>query len=638
MHNGTKRLREFEGFRVDLSKKLLWYADALVPLPAKAVEVLCELVERPGEVVTKHELLDRVWRNSFVEESVLAQNVHHLRKTFKDLNIGQDPIQTIPRRGYRFAGDVHDVEEEDVVIEHEIVERKLVTEISEDSLRDLGLTKERSSSARLTRRTFSLLLPVILLALIFVGIAIWEFGTSAESSAANNIRSIVVLPLRNLGDQKRGQTFSLGLTDALITRLGRLNKFAVRPFTAIEKYDQSGKDAIEYGKELKADAVLEGTIQSSDNRIRINLRLINVRTGNHIWSDDFEEVGADALKLQDIISSRVARALFSKLNIRDEATLAKAPTTNSEAYDLYLSGRDRWLRRDWTADCLSFYQKAIELDPNFALAYVGIADHYAFSYEIKTAEETLSKAIEIDPDLAEAYATRGFLQMFHHWDWKAAEASLRRAIELEPNSFKAHHWYGVYLSIRGRQDEALAEMQKALELDPTALVVMTDIAEVYYFKHDYDRAEADLNKVIEIDPNFRNARQHLIKVRYKKGGSYFLEEAAFNVYLQHQLRSKGLDYTYQTDDLETMIARRDETALQKHALESYLASMKAKPEGALGLSRFYALTGDNEKCLAALEKAYLAKAFVIPFVAVDPLWDPVRNDPRFQEIIRKMNL
>jgi len=274
------------------------------------------------------------------------------------------------------------------------------------------------------------------------------------------------------------------------------------------------------------------------------------------------------------------------------------------------------MRRDWDRDCLAFYRKAIELDPNFALPYLGIADLYAFTYETGMAEDALAKAIELDPTLHEAYATRGFRQTFHRWDWEGAERSLRQAIELAPNSSKAHHWYGVYLSIRRRLDEAQREMEKALELDPTALVIMTDLAELHYFKTHYELAESQLQNVLAIDPNFFNARMHLVKVRYKRGASYFKEDAAFGVF-QQRLRDSGTPgQEYDTSKVEEL-TKMDERVLEKAAEESWLKELKTNPDANLALARHYSLTGKKEKCLRALEKAFTAKVFTMPFIAVD---------------------
>ncbi|HKP69546.1 MAG TPA: winged helix-turn-helix domain-containing protein [Pyrinomonadaceae bacterium] len=635
MASDSKHLVAFEDFRIDLEKKVLWRADEPVHLPSKAVELLCELVRKRGQVVTKEELLDRVWQDSFVEEGVLTQNIHHLRKAFRELELKAELIQTIPRRGYRFAGQTRVVDDA-IIFEHEILERELLTEISEDSLRDLGVT---STEPAPNRRWFTWKTVTVASVLIVVTgiIGVWQL-TSPASRPAMTIDSIAILPLKTLNENEKTRTLALGLTDSLIGRLGRLNRFAIRPFSAVEKYDASGKDAIAFARDLRTNAVLEGTIQTVDDRVRVNLRLLDVQRGDQLWAESFDEANADILKLQDLVSRRVAHALISELDANDARLVEKRPTTNPDAYNLYLAGREKWLKRNWTADSLAFYQKAIELDPSFALAYVGIADHYAFTYETELAESALSKAIALEPELSEAHATRGFLQMFHRWDWQGAESSLRKAIELSPDSSKAHHWFGVYWSIRGKHDEAIAEMKKALDLDPTALVIRTDIAELYYFKHEYQSAQAELQQVIEVDPTFRNAHERLAKVRFKNGNSYFLESAGLDIFLQKLTRSEGRDFAYQTDELERLVAAKDEAALRRLYMASTLQAAIARPEHNLGLSQHFAITGEKEKCLDALEKAVAARSFVTPFVAVDPIWDPVRDDPRFQDVVRRMNL
>lgn len=628
MSSNSKHLREFETLRIDLEKKVLWFRDQPVQLPGKAVEVLCQLVEDPGEVVTKDELLKKVWHDSFVEENVLSQSVHHLRKAFREMNVPQNTIQTIPRRGYRLTANVRSVGE-DLVVEHEIVERSFLAEISEDAL--------KAGTLPAIRRRVFLPLGVILPGVLLLAFAVWWYATPASSVGVKPVESIAVLPLKSLNSTERSQTLSLGLTDSLISRLARLNRFSVRPFSAIEKYIESSKDGLTFGRELKTDSVIEGTIQNVDGRIRISLKLLDVRNGAQIWSDTFDETESDILKLQDQVSNRVARALLTRLHPQEEILLAKGPTTNPEAYLLYITGRERWLQRNWKAESIAFYQKAIALDPNFALPYLGIADEYAFTYETKRAADALSKALELDPDLAEAHATRGFLQMFHHWDWKEAESSFQRALELAPNAAKTHHWYGVFLSVQGKFDEALVEMQKALDLDPTALVVMTDIGEIHYYKHDYKRAEAELQKVLEIDPNFLNARLNLVRVRYKNGASYFLEDAAMSVFLLNLRKTEALS-SDQPVELRSALERNDEETLKAIIIKNAEAATKGNPSAHLALARYHLVLNEREKALDSLEKALEAKVFVMPFVNVDPIFDSLRSEPRFKEIIRKMNL
>ena len=651
MKKQINQFYEFGSIRLDATNRLIYRDGVPLGVQPRVVETLLVLVKNANQIVDKDTLLDAVWRDAAVEEGGLKRNISLLRKALGDEG---RLIETLPKRGYRFTAEVKESWEEAPFYEIEEVAEVILQrraslkitheeEITDSSVPVPSVAVKTETVAAAVPKKQRLVYSLGVLALPAIAVAVlagFYFFRGSENNAtaivSPPIRAIAVLPLRNLNNNLQN-SFSLGLTDSLITRLGKFNRLTVRPFSAVEKFNESLKDAVTFGQELKTDAVLEGTIQTSDNRVRVNLRLVDVKTGKQLWTDTFEETASDILKLQDTISGKVAQVLLIKLKHEEELLLSKSATTNAEAYRLYLIGREKWMRREWDRDCLAFYRKAIELDPNFALPYLGIADLYAFTYETKLAEDALAKAIELDPTLHEAYATRGFLQMFHRWDWAGAERSLGRAIELAPNSSKAHHWYGVYLSIRGRLDEAQGEMEKALELDPTALVIMTDLAELHYFKSDYERAESELQKVLTIDPNFLNARMHLVKVRYKKGASYFLEDAAFTIFFQNFRKSAALD-SFDLSALEQALATKDEKTLRDGMLKADLTAAKNTPSAHLSLSRHYLITGEKEKSLDSLEKALEAKVFIMPFVAVDPLFDPIRSDPRFKEIIRKMNL
>ena len=648
MKKQINQFYEFGSIRLDATNRLVYRDGVSLGVQPRVVETLLVLVKNANQIVDKDTLLDAVWRDAAVEEGGLKRNISLLRKALGD---EARFIETLPKRGYRFSAEVKERWEEAPFYEIEevaevVLQRRATLKISHEE--EITDETEPAKSTAVTvaavpkkqRSLYSM--RVLAMAAIAVAALAGSYflrgsDNNASATASLPIRTIAVLPLRELNsDLQNG--FSLGLTDSLITRLGKLNRLTVRPFSAVEKFNESHKDAVAFGQALKTDAVLEGTIQTGDNRVRVNLRLVSVRTGQQLWTDYFEERPSDILKLQDAISGKVAQVLLIKLKREEELLLSKSATTHPEAYRLYLIGREKWMRREWDHDCLAFYRQAIELDPNFALPYLGIADLYAFSYETKLAEDALAKATELDPTLHEAYATRGFLQMFHRWDWAGAERSLRRAIELAPNSSKAHHWYGVYLSIRERLNEAQREMEKALELDPTALVIMTDLAEVHYFKADYERAESELEKVLTIDPNFLNARMHLVKVRYKRGASYFLGDAEFRIFVKKLRESQTPAQNYDVSGLEELVAKNDEKGLQKESEESLYKDVTSHPEAYLALARQYSLTGEKEKCLRLLKKALAAKIFTMPFVAVDPLWETVRAEPDFQDILRRMNL
>jgi len=631
----TNTLLEFGGCRLDPVRKILWHEDRPVALPLKLAELLCLLVLNEGQIVTRDEIWKALWTDTFVEESTLAHNIYLLRKTLNELG-ETNLIQTIPRRGYRFTGDVHAASFGDLVIErrtysHTRIEVEDRSEVEESFAGPgSGPRQRRSFLYRAAFAAFGIL------ALIIGGfLALRTFSTAPSS---HSYGSVAILPFKNLSAENSDGRISMGLTDALITRLGAFRNLEVRPLSAVEAFSESGKDSVTFAKDLKVDAFIEGTIQSNETSLRVNLRLVDTSSGIQIWADSFDESPDDVLKLQDRISGKVSRLLVPKFRQNDASELAQGPTDNPVAYQFYLAGRERWMRRDGKADSLPFFRKAIEQDPNFALAYLGIADQIAFSDNTREAEVALGKAIELDPSLADAYATRGFLQMFHHWDWEAAGKSFRRALELAPNSSKGHHWYGVYLSLTGRLDEALGEMERARDLDPTSPVIMTDIAELHYFRRDYDRAEQELEKVLQLDPSFRTARQHLVKVHYKKGASYFEEFAKFSISEAMRTRAEGVVAGEDVAYLERYLSRGDDKGLTDHMVRASLQKATVSGIENWPLAIMYVVAGRKEESLDALEKVSRLKPFMLPFIAVDPIWDGVRKDPRFSRILSEMKL
>ncbi|QQS42755.1 MAG: winged helix-turn-helix domain-containing protein [Acidobacteriota bacterium] len=625
------RSYEFGEWRLDAEERFLWFRQQPVDLPPKAVEVLRVLLEKNGEVVTKTEILDSVWKDAFVEESNLAHNIYVLRKVFRER--GENYIHTVPRRGYRFTGEARGVLRE---FEELTFERRSVTSLSIEEIHDS--TPDRAVQPRpgfKVRAAFAALLVIAVLAV--GGFTVWFSGASAEEAGTSKIGSLAVLPLADPDRTDGDAEISLGLADSLISSLGRLNRFPVRPFGGIEKYGKDGTDALAAGRELGVDSVLEGTVLRADDRLRVSLRLLEVESGRQIWSGYFDSENGDLLALQHTISHNVARAILRDLDQKELRSLERKPTESSEAYALYLAGRERWLKRDWDADSLRYYRKAIEIDPDFALAHLGIADQAAISGQTDEAEKALNKALELDPELHEAHATRGFIRMFLKWDWRGAEASFRKAVELAPNSPKAHHWYGTFLSVAGRFDEALRELETASQLDPTAMIIKTDIAEVHYFKKDYRRAEQMLDAVLEADPSFMKARECLMRVRHKKGSSYARELISFYIDDAKRMSEEGVKGSVSTDELEALLASGDEKKMSERLVSNFKGK-PGSPPNHYALAAIYTDLGRKREAVEALNGALRARSFMLPFAAVDPLFEGIRGEPGFRDVLAKIGL
>ena len=507
-----QKIYEFDEFQLDVDDKTLWHGLKKISLPLKALEMLTLLLENRGRIVTKEEILETLWQDTFVDENNLAVIVSALRKVFGERKNENRYIQTIPRRGYRFVAEAKETNGNLILEKHTVTEITLEkAEATKNYLPELGIRWQ--------------FIALILLGVLFVASVGWWWGFSREKGLSSapipvrNIKSIAVLPLKNLNENEQNNTLKIALTDNLISRLANLKRFAVRSFSAVEKFEASGKDAIKFAEDLKVDAVLEGTIQQSEGRLRVNVRLFDVRDGVQIWIDSFDEKESDIFRLQDLISERISKSLVSNLNAEEKEILAKRPTENVDAYMYYLKGREEWNKRG-PKNPIFYFQKAIELDNNFALAYVGLADAQAMSPEPSFAEETLRKAIALDNTLAEPHATLGFIRMFHYFDWQEAERELKKSIELNPNYATAHHWLGVYYSLHRRLDEAKAEMLKAHELDPTSPIILTDLGQLFYFSHEYDRAVEFCNKSLELDPESVWNYGHLMNIYSKQGKEF----------------------------------------------------------------------------------------------------------------------
>jgi len=599
------------------------------------------LVENAGKLMEREALIQAVWADTFVEDANLTVAISHLRRALGQDGETAEYIETIPRVGYRFVAEVRETFEESkpLIIEKHTQSR---TVIEEELLPDY---RPATTETLVVQPAFSFgnvlgitigsrqVLSAVGVLIVAVGSFLYlrrgnERVVTAGNLAGNNIRSIAVLPPKSLRDESENESLSLGIADALITRLGGIRKLKVRPTSAIMRYVGTNQDPLGAGRALGVDAVLDGTLQRDGGRTRVTLRLLNVVNGSQLWTGSFEEGEADVFKLQDLISQQLASALYSDLSQNEKVSLSKPQTSNAEAYVLYLKGCYFWNKRD-IAKSVDYLRKAIELDPNFAQAYVTLAAVDACTtIPSPEAELLIDRALQLDNNLAEAHATYAFIRMFHHWDWDTAEKELDRAIELNPNSSIAHHWKGVYFSIRGRIDEAKAEMHRALELDPLSFVIMADIGQLHYFAHEYDQAQEYCNRALALDPDFRAAHDYLLEVYSAKGmDQEYLSELIRIYYRDSPAEVK--------QNFRQAFAHGGIRAVAQLQFKSYV-ELNAPP---LGFGRLYCRIGDKEKALYWLARSLdEPKLFWTAYLGVDPLYDPLRTDPRFKAILNRLGL
>jgi tetratricopeptide (TPR) repeat protein len=384
---------------------------------------------------------------------------------------------------------------------------------------------------------------------------------------------------------------------------------------------------------------LEGTIYRTADKVRVTARLIKTSDNAPIWAAQFEKPLQDELRLQDEIALQVVDALAINLSGNEKNALTKRYTESADAHQLYVKGRYEWNKRSAAgmAEAERLFRNAIEKDPNFTLAYVGLADRIVMNADAGEAFTLVTKARELDPNLAEVYATNGFLHTFHDGDWQYAEANFKKSIELNPGYATAHHWYATLLAIQGRTDEAKSEMRRALEINPLSYNFLADLGQLHYFAREYDKAEEYCQKALEIYPDFQFAHEHLYQIYLLTGEYDKAVDEDFEIYKSQAMFASQTD-KHKESRLKDFAKRR--AIYQQGGIREYLESRSrsSNPNASYSNAMIYTFLGDKEKALDNLEKAFESRAFLLVFVKADPLFDSLRSEPRYQEILRKMNL
>jgi serine/threonine protein kinase/tetratricopeptide (TPR) repeat protein len=460
-------------------------------------------------------------------------------------------------------------------------------------------------------------------------------------------KSIAVLPMKLLdtrrgGDSTGDEFLGVGLADALITRLSQLQRFTLRPTSSVLRYGDNQIDPLTAGHELGVTYVLDGRIRRAGDSIRVTVQLLDVRTGAAIWAGQFDERFTDALLLEDAISSQVAEAIVPQLTRDERRQLAKRGTDDADAFEAYLRGRYHWstFTEEGFAKAIVCYYRAIALDPNYAIAYAGVADYYnwlgvygvlPFAECSASAMEAARKAIEIDPTLAEAHSALGFAVVCHDFDWAAAEAHHLRAIELNPNYATAHHWYSFQFQMEGRFDKALDEISRAARLDPLSPSIQQGLAWLHYQSRRYEESLAAHRKLLEAEPRF--AYGHLtyscaLRAVGRHDESVAEAEKALEYAGESQLYLAWLGGAYaaagRVAEAQDVLRRLGEMIAHRYVSPYHLALIHCH-------------LGDRELALSLLEEAYALRDAWVAWLGVEPQLDPLRSDPRFLDLLRRTN-
>jgi DNA-binding winged helix-turn-helix (wHTH) protein/TolB-like protein len=619
---------EFGKFVLDPRERVLLADGKSIHLTDKVFDTLLLLIQHNGRLLTKDEMMTALWEESFVEEGNLAKNVSRLRKILN--TDGVQLIETLPKRGYRFAAQVRQIDgETDLLVHRQLsVKIKQETEIEE-------IPEPRRTSKRV------LYLGLGLVAVLFaVGSGLY-LNRKAEIPTSK-INSIAVLPLKSLTAEENNKELGLGLTDALITRLGAMRTITVRPTSAVAKFVETQIDALEIGRRLNVDAVLEGTIQQSEGRLRVNASLIKVDTGEQLWTEKFDEPANEIFALQDALSNKIARTLFFELSNAEKKQLASRQTENVEAYEKYLRGRfyQNQNTEQSLVKSIEFYEQAIALDRQFADAYAGLADALLILYNfgllppdeiVPRAKQSVNRALQLNPNLSDAYSALALIQFLSERDWTAAERSLQRAIELNPNNADAYLRYGYFLTANGKFDDALTKLEKARQLNPLSPIVQTDIGLAHLCERRYTTAIEQLEKVVAENPDVSLPRWFL-------GSSYDANEEsekAFVSYLRALEREGGAELAAR---LETIKQSNGEQAAYQVWLEENLKMRKHGYFPAINIAFLYSAMKNKEETLTWLEKALEENEPTFFQIKHLTNYDFIRDDPRFQAMLQKANL
>jgi eukaryotic-like serine/threonine-protein kinase len=492
------------------------------------------------------------------------------------------------------------------------------------------------SSPRWRRKSVLAIAAIGILVLLVAGG--WFYRSSGET-----IDSLAVLPFVNASADPNAEYLSDGITESLINSLSQLPHLAVKSRDSAFMYKGKDADAMTVGRELGVRAVFKGRVILRDDTLAISAELIDAQNDNHLWGQQYTRKTTDVFALQEEIAKEMTTALRMRLSGEDEKRLAKSYTANPDAYRLYLQGRYWWNKRTGEGynKGIEYFQQAIEKDPNYALAYSGLADCYsslAFNGNVPPkeafprAKEAALKALEIDDKLAEAHASLGYIKTLYDWDWTGAEKELQRAIELNPSYALSHQWYGITLISVGRFEEAIAEGKRAMELDPLSLTINRSLGIAFFLARQYDQAIDQERKTLELDPNFILARDDLgytclQKSMYKEGIAEF--EKALVTFPSNTGALSGLGYAY------AVAGRR--TVAQK-VLDQLTELAKQKYVSPGSRASIYTGLGEKNKAFDWLEKGYEERSLRFSIVKANPIYDPLRSDPRFQDLLRRMNL
>jgi len=626
----SSRAVRFGVFEVDLRACELRKNGVLLKLQGQPFQILTLLLERPGAMVTREELRQKLWSaDTFVDfDNSLNAAINRLRETLGDSAENPRFVQTLPRRGYRFIVPVERVDQDAEVVVAEAVSPR-ETSRSEGPAPQRAFPKWKLWAAGIA----------IVTALLPTAFYFWKLRSNHLSTS--KIRSLAVLPLANLAGGSSQEFFSDGMTDALITNLAQIHALRVISLTSTLRYKGTQKPLPQIGRELNVDAVLIGEVVHSGERVRIDIQLIESATDRHLWVGSYERNLEDVLALQAEVAGDVAREIRVQVTPQEGELLAAAPPVNKEAYEEYLRGRFFWNKRTeaGTEKSIEYFENALKKDPHYAQAFSGLSDAYSMLGFYGTispqeaypqARAAATNALRLDKNLADAHVSLAEVSFWFDWNWSNAEAEFKRATDLNPSYDTAYRKYSNFLIARGRVSEALAVARKALELDPVSATLATHLGWFMFLGGQPEQAIDQLRKTIDLDPFYARAHRDLALVLARQGS--FTEairegQRAIELSESSPIMLEALGYAYaragRKADAEKILSQLERQRAHRYVSPFYEAII-------------WGAAGDKERAFAWLEKAYRERSSQLAWLKVYPPADELRSDPRFAELLQRV--
>jgi TolB-like protein/DNA-binding winged helix-turn-helix (wHTH) protein len=626
---GTPKLLRFGTFEVDLRTGELRKAGRRVHLQEQPFKILAALLARPGEIVFREELRDRVWSaETFVDfDTALNKAVGKIRDALGDSSTSPRFIETLPRRGYRFIAPVDAVPADTVAVPREKPDEPSFVRVAAVS------TDKVPKTVPLARRRKRQLLIACGSTIVFVA-AGWAW--IAATHARPQFGSIAVLPLRDLSGQPESEFFADGITDQLITELAKIGSLRVISRTSVMHYKSSPKRLREIARELNVGAIVEGSVVRAGNRTRITAQLINAATDEHLWARSYDQGLDDILAVQGLVAHDIATQVNAKLTPGERRDFSKRQTIQLEAHDSYLKGHI--LLHDDAAASVRYFERAIELDPRYPAAYAGLAEaHFWPAWDWGTAAPSPAfprgrsaaiKALQLDPESSEGHAALGWVKFFFERDWSGAESEMKESIRLSPNNAWAHHHYSRVLAANGRFDESIREARRMQELDPLDFRSGGNLAWMLYLAHRYDESIRENLRMIHMYPSVLGF-QYFLAWNYEAQGRYQEAVDALHIFERSGTAAAfaelGFAYGGLGDQraangmLEKLLTR----STQGYVPPFYIALVH------LGLRK-------NDLALAWLEKALEEQSPFLVYLKTEPKLDTLRSDRRFTDLMRRV--